>query len=75
MWQEETSCPAKKTESRECVLKKLRNSAFGLPKNVIQKMIQDLKPRCQRLYDANGRDFEDGVKKAKQAKKVKRRRR
>ena len=58
-----------KTETRAALLSRLRKTAFTLPTDVVQKMVRDMKPRCQRLYDADGGNIEEGVKKKQKAVK------
>ena len=65
MQETEKSWPKNKKETREDFLKRLRKTAMSLPTNVVHNMIKDLKPRCQRLYDANGGNIEEGVKAPK----------
>ena len=52
-----------KKDTREEFLERLRKTAFSLPESVVKKMVQGMKPRCERLYTAKGGNIEEGVKK------------
>ena len=50
----------RKTESRPQYLARLRRTALGLPSSFIQKSVEDMRRRCQRLHAAAGTHFEEG---------------
>ena len=49
-----------KRESREAYLARLRRTALRLPASFINKSIEDMVRRCQKLYEAKGWYFEEG---------------
>ena len=56
----EQGWPASKVESRKDYLERLRRVALRLPKKFIVKSNQDMKRRCQRLWEKKGFHFEEG---------------
>ena len=57
-----------KKETRAEYLNRLKKTAMSLPKAVVQNMIKDLKPRCERLYDEGGGNIEEGMGKSQKNK-------
>ena len=53
-----------KRESREAYLKRLKSTAMRLPKVFADKGIDDIRRRCQLLYEAKGQHFEEGGRRA-----------
>ena len=51
-----------KRETRAQYLGRLRRTAIALPPTFVNKAIGNMKERCQRLYEAKGRHFEEGGK-------------
>ena len=49
-----------KRESRAQYLKRLRRTAKNLSRDFVTSAIGDMKRRCQRLFEAKGRFFEEG---------------
>jgi hypothetical protein len=49
-----------KKETRAEYLDRLRRTAQGLPRTVVEKMIMDMKRRCERLHRAGGGHFPEG---------------
>ena len=60
MREEEQGWPRSKTETRDQYLARLRRTALGLPKKFIQESLQNMKTRCERLWKAEGGNFEEG---------------
>ena len=56
---QERSWPAKKRETREQYVARLRRTALRLPETFIRESIGDMERRCERCYDAPGRYFEE----------------
>ena len=63
MRRRERSFPTGKTETRAQYIARLRKTARRLPTSFVDKAIGDMAERCQRLYEAKGRHFEEGGKK------------
>ena len=49
-----------KRETRAQYLTRLNRTAKRLPGTFINKTVDDMRRRCQRLYDAHGGSFEEG---------------
>ena len=68
LWQEinrrmraqELSWSKTKRETREDYLLRLKRVALRLPKSFLKKSVGDMRRRCQLLYKAKGRHFEEG---------------
>lgn len=61
---EEEGWPTSKRESRDQYLARLKKTAKGLPKKLIEDSMGDMARRCARLYDKKGNYFEEGGKGA-----------
>lgn len=60
MREAERTWPARKKESREAHVQRLRRTALSLPKSFVDKAIGNMATRCKRLLDAKGGLFEEG---------------
>ena len=60
MRRQEKAWPAKKRETRQGYLARLRRTALRLPAAFVNKSIGDMARRCQRLHAAQGKHFEEG---------------
>ena len=60
MRSQEQKCPVSKREAREEFLARLRRTALRLPATFVRKAIGDMKPRCERLQEANGWHIREG---------------
>lgn len=63
MRRQEKQWPSSKRESRAQYLARLRRTAMRLPASFIDRSIEDMRRRCQRLYAAGGGYFEEGGKR------------
>ena len=54
--------PKSKRETRAEYVARLKKAAKSLPKRFVEKAIMDMRRRCQRLYAAKGKHFEEGGK-------------
>ena len=61
----EASFPMSKKESRDEYLERLKRNAKSLSRSFINRAIEDMKRRCQRLYAARGGHFEEGARRAR----------
>jgi hypothetical protein len=64
MRRREASFPSSKKESRDEYLYRLKQSAKRLSRSFINRAVEDMKRRCQRLHAARGGHFEEGGKRA-----------
>jgi transposase len=60
---QEKKWPANRKETREEYLRRLQKTAMSIPAPLLQKATGDMKRRCQRLAEAEGRDIEEGGKR------------
>ena len=60
MRQQERRFGKGKRETRQEHLARLRRTAKALPRSVVEKMLRDMKRRCERLYRARGGHFPEG---------------
>ena len=60
MRQQEAKWPKSKRESREQYIQRLRKTATSLPKKFVEDSVGDMVRRCNRLYNAKGKLFEEG---------------
>ena len=56
---QEKGWPASKKETRQEYLARMRRVAFGLPKDFVCSSNQDMRRRCERLWQAKGGHFEE----------------
>ena len=59
---QEKRWPNKKRETRAEYISRLRRTAQNLSRAFVNKAIENMKERCQRLYAAKGKHFEEGGK-------------
>ena len=62
MRRQERSFPSRKRETRNEYIARLRRTALRLPRTTIEKSIASMVRRCELLYRAKGRHFEEGGK-------------
>ena len=59
---QEKRWPSKKRETRAEYITRLRRTAQNLSRAFVNKAIENMKERCQRLYAEKGKHFEEGGK-------------
>ena len=60
MRRQERSWPRTKRETRKHFLARLKRTALRLPATFVNKSVQDMRRRCNRLFAAKGHHFEEG---------------
>ena len=53
---------SRRRETRADFVARLQRTAMSLPRKFINKSLENMRERCQRLYKARGRLFEEGGK-------------